>query len=112
MAAKQDEGLVEKGYQGRRLTLKQALTSICAYEFELSRALISTLNSIPGLRIYGVADPKRLDQRVPMVSFRMAGRHPHEVAEALGKVGIYVWDGNYYALAVTERLGEALKKIA
>jgi selenocysteine lyase/cysteine desulfurase len=23
----------------------------------------------------------------------------------LGKSGIYVWDGNYYALAVTERLG-------
>jgi len=23
----------------------------------------------------------------------------------LGKEGFYVWDGNYYALAVTERLG-------
>jgi selenocysteine lyase/cysteine desulfurase len=23
----------------------------------------------------------------------------------LGKAGIFVWDGNYYALAVTERLG-------
>lgn len=23
----------------------------------------------------------------------------------LGEQGIYVWDGNYYALAVTERLG-------
>jgi selenocysteine lyase/cysteine desulfurase len=27
------------------------------------------------------------------------------VAERLGNEGIYVWDGNYYALAVTERLG-------
>jgi selenocysteine lyase/cysteine desulfurase len=27
------------------------------------------------------------------------------VAEELGEAGIYVWDGNYYALAVTERLG-------
>ena len=99
------EGLVEKGYQGRRLTLKQAMTSIRAYEFEISRALISTLESIPGLRIYGITDPKRVDQRVPTVSFRMEGKHPHDVAEALGNAGIYVWDGNYYALAVTERLG-------
>jgi selenocysteine lyase/cysteine desulfurase len=27
------------------------------------------------------------------------------VAEYLGERGIFVWDGNYYALAVTERLG-------
>lgn len=28
-----------------------------------------------------------------------------QVAEQLGQAGIFVWDGNYYALAVTERLG-------
>jgi selenocysteine lyase/cysteine desulfurase len=27
------------------------------------------------------------------------------MAERLGEAGIFVWDGNYYALAVTERLG-------
>ena len=27
------------------------------------------------------------------------------MAEELGEAGIYVWDGNYYALVVTERLG-------
>ena len=39
------------------------------------------------------------------LSFRSQGRHPRQVAEKLGEMGIYVWDGNYYALAVTERLG-------
>jgi len=29
---------------------------------------------------------------------------PRRVAESLGERGIFVWDGNYYALAVTERL--------
>ena len=48
---------------------------------------------------------KRLDERVPTVSFTLEGRHPREIAEALGKAGFYVLDGNYYALAVTERLG-------
>ena len=27
------------------------------------------------------------------------------MAERLGREGIFVWDGNYYALAVTKRLG-------
>jgi selenocysteine lyase/cysteine desulfurase len=30
---------------------------------------------------------------------------PRDIAAELGKQGIFVWDGNYYALAVTERLG-------
>ena len=69
------------------------------------RALLSTLDSISGLRLYGLADSHRLDERVPTFSFRLEGMHPLEVAKALAKENIYVWDGNYYALAVTERLG-------
>jgi selenocysteine lyase/cysteine desulfurase len=101
----QTEGLRELGYTGRRMELKQGLAAIRAYEFELSRALIESLEHIHGVRIYGISDIKRLGERVPTVSFRMAGKHPHEIAKALDKAGIYVWDGNYYALAVTERLG-------
>jgi cysteine desulfurase family protein (TIGR01976 family) len=101
----QTEGLREFGYTGRRMELKKGLAAIRAYEFELSRALIENLENIRGVRIYGISDTKRLGERVPTVSFRMAGKHPHEIAKALDKAGIYVWDGNYYALAVTERLG-------
>jgi cysteine desulfurase family protein (TIGR01976 family) len=101
----QEEGLRDKGFTGRRMELKKAMTAIRAYEFELSRALLSTLESVPGLRLYGLADPHRLDGRVPTFSFRLEGKHPKAVAEALAKENIYVWDGNYYALAVTERLG-------
>jgi cysteine desulfurase family protein (TIGR01976 family) len=101
----QEEGLRERGYRGRRLELKKALTAIRAHEFESSRALLATLTGIPGLRIYGLADPRRLDERVPTFSFTLAGKHPRAVAEALAAENIYVWDGNYYALAVTERLG-------
>jgi len=39
------------------------------------------------------------------VSFTLEGWQPRDVAAELDKRGIYVWDGNYYALAVTERLG-------
>jgi len=99
------EGLKEEGYQGRRLELKKAMTAIRAYEFELGRALLSTLESVPGLRIYGLADVLRLEDRVDTFSFRLEGMHPRVVAEKLAKQGIFVWDGNYYAINVTERLG-------
>ncbi len=98
------EGLNEQ-YSGRRLVYKQAMTAIRAYEFELSRALIEAIQSVPGTHIYGLTDMKRLDERVPTVSFTLEGHDPAEVAAKLGDAGVYVWDGHYYALAVVERLG-------
>ena len=63
------------------------------------------LQEVPGLRIYGVTDPARFDQRVPTVSFTLEGFTPNEIARRLATANIFVWDGNFYALAVTERLG-------
>ncbi len=100
-----DEEATYNGFSGRRLALKKAMKAVRAYEFGLSRRLIETIQSIPGTRIYGVTDPKRLDERVPTVSFTLEGREPRQLAAALAEAGFYVWDGNYYALAVTERLG-------
>jgi len=99
------EGLSEENYQSRRLDLKKAMTAIRAYEFELSRALLIALESVPGLTIYGLTDVRRLDERVATYSFRLKDLPPRKVAEQLAEQGIYVWDGNYYALNVTERLG-------
>ncbi len=101
----QAEGLRDEKYVGRRMELKKALRAIRAYEFELSRALLSALQGIPGLRIFGLTDVRRLDERVATYSFRLKDLHPRKVAEKLAQAGIYVWDGNYYALNVTERLG-------
>ena len=89
----------------RRFELKQGMNAIHAYELELSRALLAALESVPGLRIYGLTDPQRLEDRVATFSFRLRDLHPRLVAEKLAEQGIYVWDGNYYALNVTERLG-------
>jgi cysteine desulfurase family protein (TIGR01976 family) len=97
--------LAEEGFTGRRLNLKAAMVAIRAYEFELSRALIEVIGAVPGTHIHGITDMKRLDERVPTVSFTLEGKRPLEIAKALGEEGFYVWDGNYYALAVTERLG-------
>lgn len=92
-------------FEGRRLRLKQAMAAIRAYEFELSRAVLETLEETPGVKIYGLTDVRRLEERVPTFSFTWQGWHPRQLAGRLAQEGIYVWDGNYYALAVTERLG-------
>jgi cysteine desulfurase family protein (TIGR01976 family) len=91
-------------YQGRRLELKKGMAAIHAYELELGRALLSALGSIPGLRLYGLTDENRLQDRVATFSFRLRDLHPRLVAERLANEGLYVWDGNYYALNVSERL--------
>jgi len=103
--SEQVEGLAEAGFTGRRLELKKALRAIRASEFELSRALLLALQSIPGLTIYGISDSRALEMRVPTFSFRVKDLPPRLVAEKLARAGIYVWDGNYYAINVTEQLG-------
>ena len=49
----------------------------------------------------------RFASRVPTVSVSIAGVHPRAAAEALGRAGIYTWDGDFYATGLIERLGKA-----
>ena len=88
----------------RKERIVAGLTAIKEYEKTLSAKLISSLQQIKGLKIWGITDLAQLDRRVPTVSFTLEGHSPREIAEYLGRRGIYVWDGNYYALAVMERL--------
>ncbi len=92
-------------YNGRRLRYKQAMAAIRSYEASLSHAVLEHLANTPGVQVFGPKDTQKLEERVPTVSFTLKGWQPRRVAEKLAESGIYVWDGNYYALAVTERLG-------
>jgi cysteine desulfurase family protein (TIGR01976 family) len=98
------DGLVPAGAT-RRARVLAAMAAIREHEKPLTVRLLQGLATIPGLRIYGIADPCRVDERVPTVSFTMESWTPREIAERLAARGIFVWDGNFYALAVTERLG-------
>jgi cysteine desulfurase family protein (TIGR01976 family) len=92
-------------YSGRPLSLKLGMSAIRSYEYELSRALLDILAETPGATVYGIMDTHRLEERVPTCAFTMKGKSPRQVAEQLDEANIYVWDGNYYALEVTTRLG-------
>ncbi len=81
------------------------MSAIRDYERALAEQLIAGLLEIPGLTFYGITDPARFDQRTPTVAVRIDGHTPHELAVFLGQRGIFTWDGNYYALNLSERLG-------
>jgi selenocysteine lyase/cysteine desulfurase len=100
-------------YSGRRLNFKLGMSAVHSYEFELSRLLLDILTETPGVTIYGIKDTHRLEERVPTCAFTLnvgAGLEtrpvpPRQVAEKLDEANIYIWDGNYYALEATTRLG-------
>ena len=89
----------------RRSALLAAYAAIHKHERELMDRLIPGLVEIPGLTLYGIRDSRRFDERCPTVAARIAGHTPLALATRLGERGIFTWDGNYYALNLTERLG-------
>lgn len=89
----------------RRNALSTAMVAIQEYERSLSEALIPHLLEIPGLTLYGITDRMQFAWRTPTVGIRVAGYSPLELAKALGNRGIFTWNGNFYALNLTQRLG-------
>jgi len=89
----------------RRAALAAAYRAIQEHERALAAQMLAGFQSTPGLKIYGIADVARLAERVPTFGLRLAGKSPLACAEYLGQRGIFTWDGNYFALNLTERLG-------
>jgi len=89
----------------RREALVAAYRTTVAHEARMIWRLIEGLQAIPGVRIYGITDPKRAAGRCSTLSLRIGNHHPTAIATFLGERGIFTWDGNYYALNLTERLG-------
>jgi cysteine desulfurase family protein (TIGR01976 family) len=93
----------------RREALTTAYRATVAYERRLITRLIEGLQTINGVHIYGIVDPKRFEERCSTLSLRIGDHHPTQIAKFLGERGIFTWDGNYYALNLTERLGVEAK---
>ena len=72
------------GFSGRRLDRKTGMTVLREYDHVLSAAILDELETLPGVRIHGITDRGRLEERVPTVSFTWEGREPREIAAALG----------------------------
>jgi cysteine desulfurase family protein (TIGR01976 family) len=89
----------------RRAQLLAAMTAIQNYERTLSERLLVGLAVRPRFTVWGVRDVNQLHRRVPTVAITDAHASPQQLAEFLAARHIYVWNGNMYALEVSERLG-------
>ena len=95
----------DPGAKSRREALQAAYRSTHQYETGILTRLIAGLQRIPGIRIFGITDEKRFNERCATLSFRLGNHHPTKIAAFLGERGIFTWDGNFYALNLSERLG-------
>ncbi|MGD0018315.1 MAG: cysteine desulfurase-like protein [Candidatus Limnocylindrales bacterium] len=95
------------GAATRRARFLAAMAVIGATEQGLARRALTALGGVPGLKLRGIVDPNRLAERVPTFAFTLAGCSPREVATELGRRGIAVWDGDYYAYELIRALGLA-----
>jgi len=95
----------DSSVKDRRAALLAAYRLTVAYERALVTKLIAGLLAIPGLQFFGITDPQRFAERCSTVSFRLPRGTPTDAATFLGERGIFTWDGNFYALNLTERLG-------
>jgi len=88
----------------RRTAILAAHEAIHAHERVMMEKMSAGLLRIPGLKLYGIRDPRRFDHRCATFAIRIEGHTPLELATKLGDRGFFTWDGNYYALNLTEQL--------
>src|ERR1700692_1532446 len=88
----------------RRAAIEAAYEAIHEHERALLERMIAGLLEIPRLKIYGITDPARFHERCATLAVRIDGHTPLELATKLGERGFFTWDGNYYALNLTEHL--------
>lgn len=89
----------------RREKLLAAWDAIYTHEQRLLAHLINGLQQVTGVRIYGITDASEWQKRVATVAIRKEGTTPQQLAKALAAQNIFVTEGNYYAIAISERLG-------
>jgi cysteine desulfurase family protein (TIGR01976 family) len=89
----------------RREALRAAYLTTVPYERTLLTQLLEGLARIPSVKVLGITAPARFKERCSTISLRIDDHHPTQIAQFLGDRGIFTWDGNFYALNLSERLG-------
>ena len=87
-----------------RFLMEEGMERIAAYERAIFEPLLTGLQSISGVRVWG---PSGLDGRTPTAAFTIDGVAPADVSRALAAENVAVWDGHNYAVEVVGQLGLA-----
>jgi cysteine desulfurase family protein (TIGR01976 family) len=97
-----------EGYpDGPRRRLKWAMAATREYERRLSAAVLEGFRSpaLRGVRLHGIADPARLDERDPTFLFEAPGKDPESIRKRLWEEsGIEIPRGSNFSLVVTRVL--------
>ena len=91
-----------------RVDVAHAMHAILGYERDLALELLKVLRDCKA-RVYGIADPARIANRVPTVSFTLDGVAPSAVTDAMARAGIGIRDGHLYCPRLMKRLGLTLE---
>jgi cysteine desulfurase family protein (TIGR01976 family) len=94
-----------RGPRNRRARLDRAYALIESHERALTALTLERLNAVPGLRLYGIAEPGRVSERTPTFCFNLAAWAPDALSAELGRRGLFTYHGNYYALGAMTALG-------
>lgn len=81
---------------------KIGMEKIYDWEVELTKYLLSKIQCVPGVKVYG---PKQAGERSGVVAFNLDGIHADEVAAGLDGLGIVVRSGQHCAGMLAKRLG-------
>jgi selenocysteine lyase/cysteine desulfurase len=86
-----------KGLTGRRRNVVAGMLAIDAVEESQAKKIRTELAAIPGLKIFG---PPEGHPRTSTVSFLVEGINANDIAKSMAEDGIFVWDGDYYAIEI------------
>jgi len=88
-----------------RPALARAMGGIREHERALAARLVEGLQQLPDIRLYGITDAERFDQRAPTVSLTWTPHQPEALARWLSTRQIFTWHGDHYATELMRRLG-------
>ncbi|MGH3679995.1 MAG: cysteine desulfurase [Natronosporangium sp.] len=80
------------------------MRAVRAHEQRLTGYALDALQSVPGLRLFG---PATAEDRGGIISFGLAGIHPHDVGQVLDAQGVEVRVGHHCARPACARFGVA-----
>jgi cysteine desulfurase family protein (TIGR01976 family) len=86
-----------------RERIVDAMSGISVHEHGLAKYYHDAVRAMPGVRVWGPDFTSRA--RAPTVSITLDKATAGEAAAALGKQGVCVWDGDFYAARAVEVLG-------
>jgi cysteine desulfurase family protein (TIGR01976 family) len=85
----------------RRARLVNSMRVAHEHQQSLTERFLRGAAGIDGVTLYGPDHTKR----TPTFALRVRDQHPDDSARRFADAGVFVWSGNYYALAVMEALG-------